>query len=86
MKIKDLIRKIEQSDHFDGQYQRPIKEYLKKLKQQDPNDLVMWNNGECDREGIFIPYDKEGREVAPPRHFNEGDVFPNDDYDWVRVG
>lgn len=86
MKNKDLIQKIEKSEYLQGKYGRCVNEYLKKLKQQDPNALVMFNNGECDRDGTFIPFDrKDGREMGPPRPFREGEAIPDDDNDWVRV-
>lgn len=86
MKIKELILKIEKSDYLRGRYGKCISEYLKELKQRDPDDLVMWNDGECDRDGIFIPYDEEGNEMGPPQPYKKDQPFPDDGYKYVRVG
>lgn len=86
MNIKELILQLEQSTYRKGRYENLINNYINKLKQQNPNNLVMWNDGECDNDGIFIPYDNDGNEMGPPQPFKEGQSFPDDGYRYVRVG
>lgn len=78
MKIKQLIAKLERDEPrwSNERYGKEVLHLLLSLRNQNPNNLVQMHNGECERDGVYVPFDENGNlDYKKARPFREGEAF-----------
>jgi hypothetical protein len=90
MENKILIALLDESKiHWqNSKYALKIENYLSKLKDNNPTDLVQLQvgGGECEEEGIWAPYRGGDVRTEDAKPFKEGEAVPDDDAIWIRIG